>query len=114
MGSEGNPGGDMEKGETEDVSNPSNHSHQIHQMSSTSPSSESPLRKPPYVQHNVVPYPSRPSLGTTSSPLRFAPTGHQVPPANLPMVSVSGTNYIASSPSLQHLVARQHLEMLSS
>lgn len=99
MGSEGNLGGDMDGGETEDVSNPSNHSRQIHRMSSTSPSSESPLRKPPYIQHNVVPYPSRPSLGTTSSPSRFAPTGHQVPAAIVPMVSVSGTNYIASSPS---------------
>ncbi|KAF2316015.1 hypothetical protein GH714_040810 [Hevea brasiliensis] len=99
MGSEGNLGGDMEGGETEDVSNPSNHSRHIQRMSSTSPSSESPLRKPPYIQHNVVPYPSRPSLGTISSPSRFAPTGHQVPSANVPMVSVSGTNYIASSPS---------------
>lgn len=54
MGSEGNLGGDMDGGETEDVSNPSNHSRQIHRMSSTSPSSESPLRKPPYIQHNVV------------------------------------------------------------
>eukprot|EP00257_Ricinus_communis_P001306 XP_002511488.2 uncharacterized protein LOC8258148 isoform X1 [Ricinus communis] len=115
MGSEANLGGDMmEGGEIEDVPNVNmnnnnnnyNHSRHVKRMSSTSPSSESPLRKPPFIQHNVVPYPSRPSLRTTSSPSRFAPTGHQGPPANvLPpvsvsvSVSVSGTNYIASSPS---------------
>ncbi|KDP31179.1 hypothetical protein JCGZ_11555 [Jatropha curcas] len=99
MGSEANLGGDMEGAETEDVSKPSNQSRHIHRMSSTSPSSESPLRKPPYIQHNVVPHPSRPSLGATSSPSRFALTGHQGPPASVPTVSVSGTNYVASSPS---------------
>lgn len=47
-----------------------------------------------------VPHPSRTSLGATGSPSRFAPVGqHQGHPANLPTLSVSGTNYIASSPS---------------
>ncbi|KAJ8753512.1 hypothetical protein K2173_022753 [Erythroxylum novogranatense] len=99
MGSEANLGGDIEGGETEDISNPNVHSRHIHRMSSTSPSSESPHRRPPYFQHNVVPYPSRSSLGTNGSPSRFAPTGHQGHPGNLPAVSVSGTSYIASSPS---------------
>lgn len=54
MGSEANLGGDMEGGEAEDVSNHNIHSRHIHRMSSTSPSSESPLRRPPSIQHNVV------------------------------------------------------------
>ncbi|XP_050223770.1 uncharacterized protein LOC126673605 [Mercurialis annua] len=107
MSSEANVGGDlMEGGEPEDVlnqnhhnntnNNSNHHSRHLKRMSSTSPSSESPLRKASF---NVLPHPSRPSIGTTSSPSRFAPTGHQGPPANLPAVSASGTNYIASSPS---------------
>ncbi|KAM7272277.1 hypothetical protein ACFE04_026940 [Oxalis oulophora] len=54
-----------------------------------SPSSDSTLRRTTYIQQNMVPHPPR-VLGVSSSPSRFAP-----PPA----VSVSGTNYIASSPS---------------
>lgn len=56
MGSDANPGGDIEGGEAEDISNHNTHSRHIHRMSSTSPSpsSESPLRRPPYIQHNVV------------------------------------------------------------
>lgn len=47
-----------------------------------------------------VPHPSRASLvATGTSPSRFAPSGHQGPPANLPTVSASGTNFVASSPS---------------
>jgi myb proto-oncogene protein len=56
MGSEANPGGDIEGGEAEDISNHNTHSRHVHRMSSTSPSpsSESPLRRPPYIQPNVV------------------------------------------------------------
>ncbi|XP_065876819.1 uncharacterized protein [Euphorbia lathyris] len=101
IGSEPHIGVDMEGRENEDVSNHNNYPRLIHQTSSTSPSSESPLRRPPYIQHNMVLHPSRPSLGMTSSPSpsRFAPTGHLGPPSTVPTVSVSGTNYVASSPS---------------
>ncbi|KAJ6672481.1 TRNA (ILE)-LYSIDINE SYNTHASE [Salix viminalis] len=101
MGSDANPGGDIEGGEAEDISNHNTHSRHIHRMSSTSPSpsSESPLRRPPYIQHNVVPHPSRSGLGNSGSPSRFAPMGLHGHPANLPTLSVSGTNYVASSPS---------------
>ncbi|KAH7528532.1 hypothetical protein FEM48_Zijuj05G0082100 [Ziziphus jujuba var. spinosa] len=85
MGSETNLNGDLEG--------------QMFRMNSTSPSSESPIRRPAYIQHNVVPHPSRATFGATGSPSRFAPIGHQGHPANLPTLSVSGTNYIASSPS---------------
>ncbi|GJV11665.1 hypothetical protein Tco_1353206, partial [Tanacetum coccineum] len=50
----------------------------------------------------VVPNPSRGTLGVVAgSPSRFAPTptGQQVNPGSLPTVSVTGTNYVASSPS---------------
>lgn len=101
MGSEANPGGDIEGGEAEDISNHNTHSRHVHRMSSTSPSpsSESPLRRPPYIQPNAVPHPSRSGLGTSVSPSRFAPTGHHGHPLNLPTLSVSGTYYAASSPS---------------
>lgn len=101
MGSEANPGGDIEGGEAEDISNHNTHSRHVHRMSSTSPSpsSESPLRRPPYIQPNVVPHPSRSGLGTSGSPSRFAPMGHHGHPLNLPTLSVSGTYYAASSPS---------------
>ncbi|KAK9277825.1 hypothetical protein L1049_027381 [Liquidambar formosana] len=99
MGSEANLGGDMEGGEADDVSNHNMHSRHLLRMSSTSPSSESPLRRPAYFQHNVVAHPSRASLVVAGSPSRFAPMGHQGHPSNLPTVSVTGTNYIASSPS---------------
>ncbi|KAF8399376.1 hypothetical protein HHK36_015241 [Tetracentron sinense] len=100
MGSEANFGGD-EGGDAEDVSNHNSHSRHLHRMSSTSPSADSPLRRPAFstLQHNVVPYTNRAGLGATGSPSRFAPTGHQGHSANLPPVSVSGTHYTASSPS---------------
>lgn len=94
LGSDANLGGEMEGGEPDDISNHNMHSRHLLRMSSTSPSSDSPLRRP-YIQHNAVPHPSR----ATGSPSRFAPIVHQSHPANLPTVSVSGTNYIASSPS---------------
>lgn len=99
MSSEGNLGGHMEIGEADDLSNHNMHSRHLVRMSSLSPSSESPLRKPGFSQHNVAP--SRGNLGTAGSPSpsRFAPTGHQGHPGNQPTISVSGTNYIASSPS---------------
>ncbi|KAK2965921.1 hypothetical protein RJ640_005337, partial [Escallonia rubra] len=96
MGSEGNVGGDMEGGETDDVSNHNMQSRHLLRMSSTSPSSASPNRRPAI---NVVPLASRATLGTTVSPSRFGPTSQHSQPANLPTVSVSGTNYVASSPS---------------
>lgn len=96
MGSDGNPGGDVEGGEADDSSNQNMHSHHMLRMSSMSPSSDSPHRRP---SHSVVPHPSRATLGASASPSRFAPTGQQGHPASLPTVSVSGTNYIASSPS---------------
>ncbi|PQQ08481.1 uncharacterized protein Pyn_19284 [Prunus yedoensis var. nudiflora] len=104
LGSEANL--EMEGCEGDEHSNHNFHSRHIFRMNSTSPSSESPLRRPTHVQHNVVSnfcagsHPSRASLGATgSSPSRFAPVGHQGNPATLPTLSVSGTNYMASSPS---------------
>lgn len=97
IGSETNLGGDIEAGEAEDVSNHNIHSRHVLRMSSMSPSSESPLRKSSF-QHNMVPHPSRANLGGLGSPSRFAPTGQQSHSGNLAAVSVSGTNYIASSP----------------
>ncbi|XP_022768042.1 uncharacterized protein LOC111312229 [Durio zibethinus] len=99
MGSEANLAGENEGGEADDVSNLNIHSRHVFRMSSTSPSSESPLRRPSYFQQNVVPHPSRAIMGVTGSPSRFAPTGNQGHPGNPPAVSVSGTNYVASSPS---------------
>ncbi|TXG50386.1 hypothetical protein EZV62_022910 [Acer yangbiense] len=121
-GSEANLGGDVDGVENEDASNQNTQSRHMLRMSSMSPSSESPLRRPAFFQHNVggmhccvykvrtllekilniafkVPHPSRASLGAIGSPSRFAPTSHQGHPGNPPAVSVSGTNYIASSPS---------------
>ncbi|KAB2633443.1 hypothetical protein D8674_029690 [Pyrus ussuriensis x Pyrus communis] len=98
LGSEANL--EMEGVEGDELSNHNFHSRHMLRMNSTSPSSESPLRRPAHIQHNVVPHPSRASLGPTgTSPSRFAPIGQQGHPANLPTVSASGTNYMASSPS---------------
>ncbi|XVE57042.1 hypothetical protein DITRI_Ditri04bG0059900 [Diplodiscus trichospermus] len=99
MGSEANLASENEGGEADDVSNLNVHSRHVFRMSSTSPSSESPLRRATYIQHNTVPHPSRASMGVIGSPSRFAPTGNQGHPGNPPAVSVSGTNYVASSPS---------------
>ncbi|KAJ7956314.1 tRNA (Ile)-lysidine synthase [Quillaja saponaria] len=93
-----NLGGDMEGGEAEDLAN-HNIFRNMLRTSSMSPSSESPFRRTPNIQQNMVSHPSRASLVTSGSPSRFAPMGHQGNPANLPTVSVSGTSYIASSPS---------------
>jgi len=46
-----------------------------------------------------ISHPSRANIGAAGSPSRFALSGHQGNPVNLPSVSVSGTSYIASSPS---------------
>lgn len=50
------------------------------------------------IYYMQVPHPSRANLGGLGSPSRFAPTGQQSHSGNLAAVSVSGTNYIASSP----------------
>ncbi|GAV83859.1 hypothetical protein CFOL_v3_27304 [Cephalotus follicularis] len=100
MGLDGHLSGDLEGGEADDASNLNMHARHMLRMSSMSPSSESPLRRPTYIQLNaVLSQPSRATLGVTSSPSRLAPTGHQGHPGNLPTVSVSGTNYVVSSPS---------------
>ncbi|KAM5570617.1 stress response protein NST1 [Rosa sericea] len=100
LGSDANMSGDMEGVEGDELSNHNFHPRHVLRMNSMSPSSESPLRRPAYVQHSAVPHPSRASLvATGTSPSRFAPSGHQGPPANLPTVSASGTNFVASSPS---------------
>ncbi|KAL5976711.1 hypothetical protein ACLOJK_021044 [Asimina triloba] len=110
---EGNLGDDLE-GESEDASN---HNTQARHMQTqcTSPSMASPLRRPGYgsLQHNTAAYPSRGGLiltgltqttssmltGVIASPSRFAPPGHQGPAVSLPPVSISGSHFIASSPS---------------
>lgn len=99
MGSEAHLGGDVDGGEADDASNHIVPSRPMHRMSSMSPSSESPLRRPAFSQHNTVPHPSRSSLAVGGSPSRFAPPAPQAHLANFPVVSVSGTNYVASSPS---------------
>lgn len=99
MGCEAHFGGDMEGGEADDASNHIMPSRPMLRMSSVSPSPESPLRRPALSQHIPVLYPSRSSLAVGGSPSRFAPPASQAHLANLPAVSVSGTNYFASSPS---------------
>ncbi|KAK7411498.1 hypothetical protein VNO78_02932 [Psophocarpus tetragonolobus] len=99
LGSEGNLAGDVDGGEGDDFANHTLHSRHVLQPSSMSPSSESPLRRTPSVQPNVISLPSRANMGAAGSPSRFALSGHQGNPMNLPSVSVSGTSYIASSPS---------------
>uniref|UniRef100_A0A803M1E3 Uncharacterized protein n=1 Tax=Chenopodium quinoa TaxID=63459 RepID=A0A803M1E3_CHEQI len=106
-GSEANLNVDMEGGEGDDAVNNNPQSRQLLCMSSTSPSAESALRRAPYFQHNAVnlyqlhylTYSSFYALVAAGSPSRFAPSGNQGHPSNLPTVSVSGTNYFASSPS---------------
>ncbi|TKY73440.1 hypothetical protein E2542_SST02192 [Spatholobus suberectus] len=99
LGSEGNLVGDVDGGEGDDFANHTMHSRLVLRPSSMSPSSESPLRRTPSVQQNVISQPSRANLGAAGSPSRFALSGHQGNPMNLPSVSLSGTSYIASSPS---------------
>ncbi|XP_052176249.1 uncharacterized protein LOC127790686 [Diospyros lotus] len=95
LGSDGNLG-HVEPGEADDLSNQNVHSRHLLRTSSTSPSSDSPHRRPALT---VVPHPPRASLAVVGSPSRFAPPGHQGHPTNPPTVSVSGTSYMASSPS---------------
>ncbi|KAL0416914.1 UNVERIFIED_CONTAM: hypothetical protein Slati_3523300 [Sesamum latifolium] len=90
MGSDGNPCGNMEGGEGDDVSN-HNMQSRLPRMSSTSPSSDSQQRK---LTANVIPHSYRTTLGVAGSPSRFAPGGQ-----GHSSVSVSGASYIASSPS---------------
>ncbi|RDX61870.1 hypothetical protein CR513_59856, partial [Mucuna pruriens] len=100
LGSEGNLVGDVDGGEGDDFANQTMHSRHMLRPSSMSPSSESPLRRTPCIQQNVISHPSRANnMGAAGSPSRFALSGHQGTPMNLPSVSVSGTSYIASSPS---------------
>ncbi|KAI3685158.1 hypothetical protein L6452_34394 [Arctium lappa] len=109
-GSEGNCAGDVEGVDGDDVSNQNMHSRNMTRMSSMSPSSDSLHRRAPFSMtanfthgiHMQVSNPSRGTLGVAaSSPSRFAPTPtvQQGNPASLPTVSVTGTNYVASSPS---------------
>ncbi|KAG6386129.1 hypothetical protein SASPL_155020 [Salvia splendens] len=91
IGKDGNPCGDMEGGEADDVSNHNPHSRHLVRTSSCSPSSDSQQKKP---FSNVVPHSYRTTLAVAGSPSRFAPAA-QGPPS----VSVSGASYIASSPS---------------
>ncbi|GLT46378.1 hypothetical protein SLA2020_201370 [Shorea laevis] len=88
-------------GEAKDISNHNVHCRHFFQMSS--PSSESPLRMPPCIQHNVVPHPARASMVVTGSPSRFAPGLQQsirVIKEIFQLYPLSGANYSASSPSL--------------
>ncbi|TMW99515.1 hypothetical protein EJD97_002406 [Solanum chilense] len=95
MGLDGNPIGEVDGDGGDDASNQNTLPRNLLRLSSTSPSSDSQLRKTPY---NVVPLASR-SVGVTVSPSRFAPPGQQGQPSSLPPVSLSGTNIVASSPS---------------
>ncbi|KAI9086538.1 hypothetical protein K1719_031622 [Acacia pycnantha] len=99
ISSEANLGDDVEGVVADDLSNHNIHSRHMLRTRSMSPSSESPLRRTPTVQQNAVSHPPRASLGMTASPSRFALSGHQTNPLNPPSVSLSGTSYIASSPS---------------
>lgn len=100
VGSEGNLVGDMDGVEADDFTNHNmQHSRLVLRTSSMSPSSDSPLRRTPSGQQNMVSNPARGSFAAAGSPSRFAQSGQQGNPMNLPSVSVSGTSYIASSPS---------------
>ncbi|XP_071717196.1 uncharacterized protein [Rutidosis leptorrhynchoides] len=96
----GSDGADVEGVDTDDVSNQNTHFRNLTRINSVSPSSDSLHRRHPF---SMVPNPSRGSLGVVaSSPSRFAPTPTATPTGqqgNLPTVSVTGTNYVASSPS---------------
>lgn len=91
--SEGNCNGDTEGADADDGPNLNPRSRSLPRMNSVSPSSDSLHRRAPFA---TVPNPSRTTSGVAaSSPSRFAPSGQQ---AN-PTVSVTGTNYVATSPS---------------
>ncbi|GFP97681.1 hypothetical protein PHJA_001912200 [Phtheirospermum japonicum] len=91
VGPDGNPYGDAEGGEADDVSNHNLLSCHLPRMSSTSPSSDSQLRKP---ASSMVPHSYRTTLGVAGSPSRFAPAGQ-----GHSSVSISATSFVASSPS---------------
>ncbi|GAA0167458.1 hypothetical protein LIER_22388 [Lithospermum erythrorhizon] len=95
MGSEGNVSGEAERAETGDA-NQNAHLRHLGRMSSTSPSSDTQQRKSPFITATL---PSRTNSGVGNSPSRFALAGQQGLPPTFPSVSVSGTNYAASSPS---------------
>ncbi|XP_076918005.1 uncharacterized protein LOC143578253 [Bidens hawaiensis] len=78
-----------EGADADDVSTHNVHSRHMARMSSMSPSSESLPRRAPF---SMVPNSSRGIVA--SSPSRFAPTSN-----GQASVSVTGTNYVASSPS---------------
>ncbi|KAG6587508.1 hypothetical protein SDJN03_16073, partial [Cucurbita argyrosperma subsp. sororia] len=99
VGSEVNASGDTEGGEADDLLNHNVLSRQMLQNSSMSPSSESPLRRPAHIQSYMSSHPSRGNFSVSGSPSCLPPTGQSGLPPNMPTVSVSGTNYIASSPS---------------
>ncbi|KAL9243196.1 hypothetical protein vseg_017111 [Gypsophila vaccaria] len=96
-GSDVNATADMEVGD--DGINHNLQPRQLLRLNSTSPSAESALRRPPFFQHNVTSYPSRAAMVAAGSPSRFAPSGNPGQSSSMPTVSVSGTNYITSSPS---------------
>ncbi|KAJ8452378.1 hypothetical protein Cgig2_006183 [Carnegiea gigantea] len=84
----------MEEREGDDVLNHGQWSRQLIPMNSMSPSAESALKRLPYLQHNLASHPQQ------AATLAFgSPSGNQVLPSNLQVVSVSGTNFVASSPS---------------
>ncbi|XP_068643263.1 uncharacterized protein [Aristolochia californica] len=101
---------DIEGGESEDFGN--THTRHVQHMHSTSPSAASPLGRPSFspLQHNTVPYIGRAGyfnpgqaqsssnaiMNIMASPSRFAPPQG---PGNLAILSVSGTHFVASSPS---------------
>ncbi|KGN63634.1 uncharacterized protein LOC101216066 [Cucumis sativus] len=99
VGSEVNASGYIEGGEADDLLNQNFLARQMLRNSSMSPSSESPLRRPVHIQPNMGSHPSRTNLSITGSPSCLPPAGQSGLPPNLPTVSVSGTNYVASSPS---------------
>lgn len=101
MGPVGNLDGNMKGGEANDLLTPHMYSRHLIRMSNISPSLESPFKRPVFCQHNVVLHHPHGNFGVTSSPSRFAPMCHQGQNhvTNFPPVSVSGTNFIVSSPS---------------
>ncbi|KAG7023169.1 hypothetical protein SDJN02_14194 [Cucurbita argyrosperma subsp. argyrosperma] len=99
VATEVNANGDTEGGEADDLLNQNVLSRQMVRNCSTSPSSESPLRRPAHIQPNMGSHPSRTNLSVTGSPSCLPPGGQSGLPPNLPTLSVSGTNYIASSHS---------------
>nr|XP_043636601.1 G protein pathway suppressor 2 [Erigeron canadensis] len=98
-GSDGNCVADLDGADADDLLNPNIHPRNMTRMNSISPSSDSFHRRGPF---SMVPNHSRGNLGAVAiSPSRFAPTptGQQGNLGILPTVSVTGTNYVATSPS---------------